>query len=260
MVIWPVIQTCSATYYRKWKGQHKKERNILDPSENSEQTSKNAVNQNYYMQIQVKSIGQHKARGEAVFQLKRNVNILKFVYDMQNYQHLFQSPSPFDYCCEVDKIGFIDSELATEFSRSPIIGRQDIFDKISEINEITNNPNREDIDNRILNAIDVFGMIEDSMPLNVRFMLCTIALEGLLLSDDDKDYLNWKLAEKLTFLLGIGSYGFILAFDIEPNNRAILTEEYMARNLVESRIRLTLHTEGLKERKAMKRYIWMTII
>lgn len=43
---------------------------------------------------------------------------------MQKYQHLFESPSPFDYCCDVDKIDFIDSERATELSLSPITGRK----------------------------------------------------------------------------------------------------------------------------------------
>jgi hypothetical protein len=50
-----------------------------------------------------------------------------------------------------------------------------------------------DLEVRMLNAIEIFGMIDSSTPLHVRFMLCIISLERLLHSKGDKDYLTWNL-------------------------------------------------------------------
>lgn len=49
------------------KNSYKKERNFSD---GLEETAKNILKPDYYMRIQAKSIGQHKARNEALFQLK----------------------------------------------------------------------------------------------------------------------------------------------------------------------------------------------
>lgn len=54
--------------------------------------------------------------------------------------------------------------------------------------------------------IDLFINIDSNTPLNIRFMLCVISLEALLISKDDRDYLGWKLSEKVSFLLGTSEF------------------------------------------------------
>ena len=45
-------------------------------------------------------------------------------------------------------------------------------------------------------------MIERETPVELKFLLSVIATEGLLLDKDDKDFLGWKLREKVAVLLG----------------------------------------------------------
>ena len=49
------------------------------------------------------------------------------------------------------------------------------------------NKHTSELDNRVLNAIDIFGLSDDATALEIR----------LLLSEGDKDYLGWKLSEKV---------------------------------------------------------------
>lgn len=51
------------------------------------------------------------------------------------------------------------------------------INKIVEKGEHTN-----DLEQRILNVIDIFSLIDHNTPLHVGFILCMISLEGLLLS------------------------------------------------------------------------------
>jgi hypothetical protein len=55
---------------------------------------------------------------------------------------------------------------------------------------------------RCISGVDVFGMINYDTSLEVKFLLSVIATEGLLLGRDDKDFLGWKLKEKIAIILG----------------------------------------------------------
>ena len=59
-----------------------------------------------------------------------------------------------------------------------------------------------DTENRIRNAVNVFGIQTSVSYPDVKLILLIAALEALLLSKSDRDYLGWKLAERTSFLLG----------------------------------------------------------
>jgi hypothetical protein len=48
----------------------------------------------------------------------------------------------------------------------------------------------------------MYGMMESGTPLEMKFLLSVIATESLLMGKEDKDFLGWKLREKVAILLG----------------------------------------------------------
>jgi len=57
-------------------------------------------------------------------------------------------------------------------------------------------------DKRILRALRIFGLARLSKEPEIKFLFNVAALESLLLTKNDRDYLGYKLAEKTAFLLG----------------------------------------------------------
>lgn len=73
-----------------------------------------------------------------------------------------------------------------------MISRIDLFDQmVREITKMGINKHTSELEKRVLNAIDIFGLSDDATALEIR----------LLLSEGDKDYLGWKLSEKVAFLV-----------------------------------------------------------
>jgi len=62
------------------------------------------------------------------------------------------------------------------------------------------NPN--DIEKRIKNAVRIYGTQTSITNKQVRFLLLMSCLESLLMSQPDRDYILWRLAEKTAFFLG----------------------------------------------------------
>ncbi len=62
---------------------------------------------------------------------------------------------------------------------------------VREITKMGINKHTSELDKRVLNAIDIFGLSDDATALEIR----------LLLSEGDKDYLAWKHSEKVAFLV-----------------------------------------------------------
>lgn len=70
------------------------------------------------------------------------------------------------------------------------------------VNEFAKKGGNDDIGRRCLSALEIYGMIERETPVELKFLLSVIATEGLLLDKDDKDFLGWKMREKVAVLLG----------------------------------------------------------
>lgn len=78
-----------------------------------------------------------------------------------------------------------------------MISRIDLFDqKVRDITKIGINKHTSELEKRVLNAIDIFGLSDDATALEIRFLLCVIALEGLLLSEGDKDFISARSSRR----------------------------------------------------------------
>lgn len=62
---------------------------------------------------------------------------------------------------------------------------------VREITKMGINKHTSELEKRVLKATDIFGLSDDATALEIR----------LLLSEGDKDYLGWKLSEKVAFLV-----------------------------------------------------------
>lgn len=167
-----------------------------------------------FMYIRVNAVGIIQAKEMAFQMVSRNISIYNLVYLKSWYYDMYYNRnSQFDYFAFSDNQNpdpdhRLAEDAAHQYDSIISIERDQVRDKIIlDISKIvTNDENRNELEERIFSVIDIFGLIQMSTPLKIRFMLCIMSLEALLLSGDDKDYLGWKLAEKLAFLLGNSEY------------------------------------------------------
>lgn len=72
------------------------------------------------------------------------------------------------------------------------------LEKLSEIS-VDKKPNR--LNQKILQAIYVYGLSRLSRKAEIRFLFLISSFESLLLTENDRDYLGKKISEKTAFLL-----------------------------------------------------------
>lgn len=77
-----------------------------------------------------------------------------------------------------------------------------MIDKLNKIENIFKKNEKNDIDKRIIKALDIYSQIQKSTEPIEKIVIYMTILENLLLHEDDKDYLNWKLADRVAFLIG----------------------------------------------------------
>jgi transcriptional regulator CtsR len=87
---------------------------------------------------------------------------------------------PFD--CEYIIDGKVSGGGYINRHRRTMISRIDLFDQmVREITKMGINKHTSELEKRVLNSIDIFGLSDDATALEIRFLLCVLALEGLLL-------------------------------------------------------------------------------
>jgi len=163
----------------------------------------------WYMHIALESIGEARGQERAALMVKRNMNIYNFAHSEQyGWPIAREDVSPYGYCYDfTDFDGKTRIETTGSNSEAPhqeslLLFRDKEYDGfISALSQILVSDEKCELDTRIVQAIDVFGMIDDNTPLYVRFMLCVIALEGLL-SKGDRGTIRARLCEYISFLLG----------------------------------------------------------
>ena len=76
------------------------------------------------------------------------------------------------------------------------------YDKsINFMNEVYKASNRNDIEERIFRAINLFGIIQIIESIPIQFSLVISSLEGLLLNENDSNYLGKRIAEKIAIII-----------------------------------------------------------
>lgn len=185
----------------------------------------------------MQSVGHYKAIEKAIVNAKRNVNILKLIYDTHGQLFDYDIQSPSDYLFQTEESirpggGYQHKRQEAFFYRI------DALDKmVGDMTSIVNSSNPTELDKRILNVVDVFGLIDDLTPLHVRFLLCIVSLENLLL--DERDYLGWKLAEKISYLVGDTRAWFATYHKIgQEDIKQKLTDTFVKENIARTRIAL----------------------
>lgn len=190
--------------------------------------------QDAHMQILVKASGDDKAKEKAFSEMKRNYNIFKIIDGIRE-DRKDNSPFPYSGYDIQQKRGWLNARYVSSFH----ITKWEFHDKqIEKINRIFNKKNPSELEQRILNAIDVYGLIESDTPLHVKFLLCIIGLESLLLGKDDRDYLGTKIAEKVTFLLSDVHWWLMEIYDITFDESDKITKHFIKKHKINSRLLL----------------------
>lgn len=189
------------------------------------------------MHLVVLALGHNKATEKAIEMMNKSMNIYKMIYHI----HSFYSTHPkssFDYYFVNDKggMGFARQHAPV---RGPNNIRLEYLDsQITKFNEILNANEKTELETRLLNCSDIYGLIDDYTPLHVAFVLCIFSLEALLMGNSEKDYLGWKLSEKITFLLGDKPVWFDTLYNIGPGNAAQIDNDFIRNNLPKARAQL----------------------
>ena len=162
--------------------------------------SRNYSDDIWFIHFTVKSLGQHKSIEKAIQAVKQSISIFRLTYLYTSDPYFPEAIiSPLRY---VGTIGNQILGVGYDFG-GLMFHRSESYDMmISELSELVNKIDKNEIESRIINALEFFGMIENTTPLRIKFLLVIFALEGLLLSGDDKEYsLRKKLPEKIAFLI-----------------------------------------------------------
>jgi 6-pyruvoyl-tetrahydropterin synthase len=144
----------------------------------------------------VKSNGSNKAMEEARDKAEDVFHIIRFVYQI-NFNLI--------------DIHYIERESGNSGGLEGIAGLpfcgganyDKLFGKsIKIISKIFSKEEPNDIEKRVKNVVRIFGTQTSITDRQVRFLLLMSCLEGLLMSQYDRDYVLWRLAEKTAFFLG----------------------------------------------------------
>lgn len=148
-----------------------------------------------FLYLTVEANGSHKATEKASDLADECVDVLRFLY-----RHHF----PVNECYYI-------SEDGKNLGGRESVGERfrgsarfvELFEKgIQKLTDIMTRSNPTQIEQRIRNALRIFGIQTTLANEQLRFVLLLTCLESLLLSGSDRDYIGWKLAEKTAFLLG----------------------------------------------------------
>ena len=178
----------------KWKYSYESERNIyLVRSFDEYQERKKRET---YFCLSVQALGNGKAIEKATRLANQGLNILKCFYLLEHAPRLV--------ACQY-KVGASSGAVREErFIWGWYNHRTDkeIEGYLRIVNDFVRKGIDDEVARRCLSAIDIYGMMERETALKLKFLLSVMAVESLLLGKDDKDFLGWKLREKVAMLLG----------------------------------------------------------
>lgn len=195
----------------------------------------------WFMHVQVRSVGSYKAREKAIKEVKRNLGVIKLFYRrtiQASYQLLVNPPFTLYYLSEDGtKSGLNRPLMYSNVTFTRMKSFDNIINDVNIIIEKEKEGIATNLESRILNAIDMCEMIDNNTPLHIKFILCVVALEGLLLDKGDKDYLGWKFAEKLSFIL-VDSKGWMDILNEKGEDKIFTSKKNTGSSLPETRAKL----------------------
>lgn len=194
-----------------------------------------------YLCLEITSFGLDKAILLATEKANQSFSILKIVYmvDLPSLRECIY------FVAEKKRYG------KSDFSHWLLVKHDLHLDEgLNQINVIYSKAQPNELEKHIKRAIEIHGMIEETTPLEIKFLLTVIAMEGLIISqEEEKDYIRTKFAERVALLLG-DSYVWLFRFlnkDLEHPN---ITEEEIDKCLIESRIALNNRMKNLYDKRS----------
>jgi len=148
-----------------------------------------------FIHFEIEANGSHKAIEKAVTLAEDALHIVRFSYRIN-----------FNLADMWYKIREIKQEGGMEgMAGLPFIGGAN-YDKFAEkeipiLTDIFVKSNPNEIERKIKKAVRIFGIQTSVKNQQVRFVLLLTCLESLLMTKSDRDYLRWKLAEDVAFIL-----------------------------------------------------------
>jgi hypothetical protein len=146
---------------------------------------------NFYLQVDVDAYGSGKAVRKASRTAQESLHIIRFEYE-QNFL-LSQFGITLDEGGEIQV-----RSLASEAWTSHVAELDTVT---QELDDILSKPDANELERRLRSGIRLFGLAMEAFQPEIKFSLFTNALEGLLMTKGDRDYLRMRLAEKVSFLL-----------------------------------------------------------
>src|SRR5208337_1299356 len=162
-----------------------------------------AKKQETYFCLSVSASGREKATEIATIRANQSFNILKCIYVIQDLPRLKRC----HWFTEGMSGAVHDYRYKSGWFRHSSNPELEAY--VKNLTQLMKGES-DDIGRRCLTAIDVYCMIDQETPLQVRFLLSVIATEGLLLGKDDRDFLGWKLREKVAILIGDTTAWFVI--------------------------------------------------
>ncbi|TVP40713.1 HEPN domain-containing protein [Candidatus Nitrosocosmicus arcticus] len=131
-------------------------------------------------------------------ELTKSLGILSFV----NGGNLFPYSGEYHPCYT----SFHNSEIQSTYMNFEMEDEYFLTDTVvNNLNSISNifrKIKKSDIDKRIIKAFDIYSHVQKNTEPIMKIVFYMTMLENLILNKDDKDYLNWKLADRVAFLIG----------------------------------------------------------
>ena len=220
----------------EWKWKYEKDKEYSRTFEEYKERKENEK----YLCLEVASIGHGKAILLATEKANKSLGILKVVY---------QAPLSILRECS-----FLVEEKKTSgmvegggFLWAKHVEIAFLDQMIDQINKVFLKKDLNELEFRIKSSIATHGIIEAPTPLETKFLLTVISIEGLLVSENEKDYIGWKLREKIALLLG-DSYEWLACF-LNKNPKDI-TEQEVKDKLVDSRRELERRIKDLYNKRS----------
>lgn len=216
-----------------------------DNGSKAERHAAGHAEERWFLCIRQRTVGWHNAIERAETAAERSLAAYELVTGVSEFTKMPQiaAPSGLDFVIVCD-----DRKLSGRYReprfRQPIVNMPGFKDLVVQMTKLMRKENRSELENRIVSVVDVFAMIRDETPPELRFLLKVICLEAMFLSDDDRDYLGQKLAEKIAFILGDNKTWIAFAFELLPhlgfrgNFGDIIEDKFVNANKSESRRRL----------------------
>ena len=143
-----------------------------------------------FIHFSVEAMGNQKANEKAKIIAEDALNIVRFLYE-DNFQlmdMLYTTTQNKEIVFVLDGFGHIKIG-------ETVYSNEDT-EKALRLNNILTKDKPNEIENKLRNSLRLYGIQTELSNLQVRFVTLVTCLECLLMTNGDKDYLAWKLAEK----------------------------------------------------------------